>query len=123
MSSQQQNEKTGSRKGQSPPGSLQAALWSYKLDALDLEADKELIIQQVLNYGTIEEVRWLRRTYSEEEIKEVVAHPRRGMWLPEVLTFWTTMYGIELDEETYGRALFKLDPHEIAKYPPPNAEE
>ncbi len=36
---------------------LCACLWSYDVDQLDVECDRELIIRSVLNYGTLEAVR------------------------------------------------------------------
>lgn len=94
-------------KTQKPPKFLQSSLWSYNLNSLDLEKDKELIITQVLNYGTWPEVKWLLRRYSDQEIKEVVKNPRRGMWLRKVLNFWTTVYGIKLEPTKFEDAIFE----------------
>lgn len=94
-------------KTQKPPKFLQSSLWSYNLNSLDLEKDKELIITQVLNYGTWPEVKWLLRRYSDQEIKEVVKNPRRGMWLRKVLNFWTRIYGIKLEPARFEDAIFE----------------
>ncbi len=60
-------------------------------------------------------MRWLFKTYPEKEIKKVIAHPRRGMWLRPVLNFWTKVYNIKLDKETFEDAIF--EPTKIkAKY-------
>lgn len=99
--------KSTNTKTQKLPEFLQPALWSYDINALDLEEDKYLIITQVLNYGTWHEVKWLLRRYSDEEIKQVVKNPRRGVWLRKVLNFWTTIYGIQLDPETFEDAIFE----------------
>jgi hypothetical protein len=89
------------------PSFLQRVLWSYNLSAIDLEKDKELVIQQVLNYGGWKEVRWLFRNYPENDIKIVVARPDRGIWFRPVLTFWTTIYNIKLDKETFENAIYE----------------
>lgn len=89
------------------PSFLQPFLWSYKVENLNPETDKRYIITQILNYGDKEALRWLFSTYSEEEIKKIIANPRQGMWLDEVLNFWTKIYNINLDKETYQKAIFE----------------
>lgn len=53
------------------PASLRSIFWSVKLEDLDLEEDKAYIINQVLAFGGIKELRWLFKTYPREVIKEV----------------------------------------------------
>lgn len=38
---------------------------------LNLERDKPYIVNQVLAYGTLDEIRWLMRTYGEKTVREV----------------------------------------------------
>jgi len=82
--------------------------WSYDIKSLDLKADKEYIITQVLNYGTWEELRFLYKIYSEREIKEVVKNPRRGVWFEKILNFWTLMFDVRLPKEVRKKAIFSL---------------
>jgi len=56
---------------QHPPKSLQATLWSVHVDNLDIEKDKVYIIHQILSYGSIEEWKWLLRTYREKGVLDV----------------------------------------------------
>ncbi|PIV12741.1 MAG: hypothetical protein COS47_00935 [Candidatus Nealsonbacteria bacterium CG03_land_8_20_14_0_80_36_12] len=53
------------------PSEFQGILWSANVRELDLEEDKNYIIHQVLMYGSLEQIRWLFRTYKKEEIKKV----------------------------------------------------
>jgi len=55
----------------------------------------------------------LNKYYSEEDIKEVVLNPRRGVWFEKVLNFWTKVLNIEIDKEVYQKAIFRIAP--IAK--------
>ncbi|MDO9530332.1 MAG: hypothetical protein Q7J27_14405 [Syntrophales bacterium] len=96
-------------KGKIPPYIVRC-LWSYNTDNIDIKADKELIITQVLNYGEWEAVKWLYKVYPEDEIKQVVRHPRRGLWLRQVLNFWLTMFKIRLPYHVSDRAIFHLEP-------------
>lgn len=53
------------------PASFQSVLWSVKLKDLNLKEDQWYIINQILAYGGIEELRWLFRTYPKSVIKHV----------------------------------------------------
>ena len=53
------------------PQSFQGILWSANVKNLDLEKDKVYIIHQILSYGTLEQIHWLFRVYSKEEIRKV----------------------------------------------------
>ena len=89
------------------PKQFQRILWSYDINKMDLEGDKKEIITQVLNYGTWEDLKLLYKLYSEEEIKEVVKNPRRGVWFKKVLNFWTTIFNIQLKKEIWDKAIFR----------------
>lgn len=92
------------------PKRLQSVLWSYDISKMDAEGDKKLIIQQVLNYGDWDDLKWLYRTYSEEDIREVLKNPRRGIWFENVLNFWCLMLKIKLPKSVRERAIFRLEP-------------
>lgn len=87
------------------PNRFQRILWSYDINRLDIEKDKEEIITQVLNYGTWDDLKLLYKLYPEKDIKKVVVHPRRGVWLEKVLNFWMKMFNIKIEENTYEKAI------------------
>lgn len=92
------------------PSFIAPCLWSYDVNEISLEDDKELIITQVLNYGVWRDIKWLYSVYAEDDIRRVVSEPRRGLWFPRVLNFWETVLGVEISENMKERALFKLAP-------------
>lgn len=92
------------------PSFIAPCLWSYDVNEISLEDDKELIITQVLNYGVWRDIKWLYSVYAEDDIRRVVSEPRRGLWFPRVLNFWETVLGVEISESMKERALFKLAP-------------
>ena len=92
------------------PKFVAPCLWSYNVDRIDLEKDKELIITMVLNYGDVKWIRWLYSVYTEDDIKKVISNPGRGLWLPKVLNFWETVLGIKIPKHKKEKALSKL-PH------------
>lgn len=104
------------------PKLMQTCLWSYDLDELNPEdpEDKHLIITQVLNHGTWEQLNWLLKNYAETEIKEVIKNPDRGMWHKDVLNYWFNIFDIKLSKETIDKALFSLS---VKKYAPRNSKQ
>lgn len=77
------------------PQSVRATLWSYDTDRMDIDRDKDLIITQVLNYGTKDATDWLRTTYSREDIAKNITHPRAGQWNKKSLNFWSIVFNVE----------------------------
>lgn len=58
------------------PQFLQPVIWSVKIAELDIQKDKILIINQVLAFGGLKELKWLFKTYSSRTIKKVfLEHP------------------------------------------------
>lgn len=41
------------------------------ISKLDLEKDRAYIVNQVLSYGTLDEIRWLMETYGQDTVKQV----------------------------------------------------
>src|SRR3989344_8093476 len=69
------------------PKKLQPILWSVDVNKLDLEQDKGYIINQVLIYGTLEEIKWLFNTYSKEEIARYFLTRPQKIYPKEVYYF------------------------------------
>ena len=92
------------------PQNITPCLWSYNIDNIDLREDKEIIITQVLNYGDAERIKWLYSVYNDEDIKEVVIHPRRGLWFDRVLNFWELMLNIHIPKKIRQKAIFDINP-------------
>ena len=92
------------------PKFLEPYLPSYDISKMDLKNsyDKKLIIEAVLNQGGMKEIKWLFRTYSKREIKNVLKNPRRGCWDARVLNFWTKFFDIKLNPLIYEMAIFNL---------------
>lgn len=51
------------------PTSIQKLLWDADLRALDQEAHGRLIIERVLNYGTLADWRWLVARYGANSVR------------------------------------------------------
>lgn len=83
------------------PIKLKPLFWSYKFESLNLNEDKRLIVKQILNYGTIEDWKWLVKVYGRETIQETIA----------------TLYESELNRGSLKLAqlLFKAKPSHVSR--------
>ena len=76
------------------PDFVAHALWSYDIKKLDLRIHKNLIIKAVLDHGTKEATDWLRRTYTADEIKDVLRNTPQSAWGKKSLNFWSLVFQV-----------------------------
>lgn len=68
------------------PDSLRPIFWDTDYTALDLSMHKQFIITRVAEKGRWSDIVWLRDTYSDTEIAEIVCRSRNTS--PKVKAFW-----------------------------------
>jgi hypothetical protein len=68
------------------PAGVNGLFWDIDPRTLDLRRNARFIIGRVLDYGDAAAVNWLRRNYSEDEIRSVVAQAR-GL-AHKTLAYW-----------------------------------
>jgi len=73
---------------------LKPALWSYRLEDLDVRLHQAVIIKTILNSGDTASVTWLRDTYTETEIEAVIKNSSVSDWTKKSLHFLTTIYNV-----------------------------
>ena len=78
------------------PSSFQGHLWSANVASLDTEKHKGYIIEQLLEYGNLEEWRWLLKTYKGNEIVPVLRQSR--CISPRSKSFWAVFFHIDLPD-------------------------
>jgi len=54
------------------PESFKPLLWSLRWSDLDTWEDREDVILSILNEGTLEQWRWIKEVYGDEEIRRVL---------------------------------------------------
>jgi len=59
------------------PESLHKFFWEYDAKALDEKVNWFQIIERILEYGDLEAVRWVYRSYSAGQIADVVRESRQ----------------------------------------------
>jgi|SRR3989338_3816968 len=74
-----------------PPKRLQGVLWSVSVDKLDLQKDKNYIINQVLAFGSLTELKWLFKTYAKTIVREIfITHPQKEYTRP-AFNYWSNV--------------------------------
>lgn len=71
------------------PQSVKNVLWSYNTEEIDPDTNKQIIVGQVLNFGTKEATDWLFRNYSIEEIRKIAVTIPSGQWDRKSLALWS----------------------------------
>jgi len=69
------------------PTRLKGILWSREVEKLNPQKDKSYIINQVLSFGSLKEVKWLFKKYPKKEIGKIfLSHPRK-VYTPQSFNF------------------------------------
>ncbi|MFN3421109.1 MAG: DUF6922 domain-containing protein [Armatimonadota bacterium] len=59
------------------PAELRQYFWDTEPEKLNLRRHSKFIIERILEFGDEFAIRWLRQTFGDEAIKEVVCQSRR----------------------------------------------
>lgn len=74
------------------PEKTKRLFWDVKKEDVDVVLHRSYILRRIMDYGNIEDVKWMLNTYSSEEIIEVVKKSRglsrRSAW------FWVHYFQI-----------------------------
>ncbi len=88
---------------------LQGFLWSVPVEDLDLKEDKVYIINQILAYGGLEELKWLFKVYPKKTIRKIFINKPLKIYVPSSFNFVKEiLLGVEdknLDPYSYDRNL------------------
>ena len=88
------------------PKSLQGALWSVNVSKLNLEEDKPYIVHQILAYGTLDEIKWLMKTYGKDVIKKVFLNQPIKVYTPSAFRFSQLLLDVpEVGADRYDQTL------------------
>lgn len=87
------------------PDTVRAAIWYADPKVVDWEENKEELIASLLSRGSFKAVRWAFHFYGARKIRNVIAHPQRGLWFPEALHFWSQFFNLSIDPQTYQKAI------------------
>lgn len=82
------------------PQNVKNCLWSYETDKLDLDANKNIIVFNVLNFGDEDAVKWLFNNYSQAEIVAIAKLAPETAWSKKSLNYWAQILGFQPDLKT-----------------------
>ena len=106
------NREVDVRAGDEPlPDSLRHLFWDTDFDRLRVPGHERYIIERVLEYGDVPEVRWMMRRFSREQIAQVL-RCSRGLSLKSA-RFWALILGIPSEEVRCLSASFRQQPAKI----------
>ncbi|MFZ5376357.1 MAG: DUF6922 domain-containing protein [Patescibacteria group bacterium] len=86
------------------PRSAQKIFWSCDFSQLDKEKHREYIIHQVLQYGDLNDFKWLEKIYSLTKIKNTFVNRPRSTYQPQTFNFvknYLLKISDSIDKENY----------------------
>lgn len=69
------------------PRSTQKLFWSCDPNSLDTQKNKEYIVHQVLQFGDLSDFFWLKKIYSEDDIRQIFIDKPRSTYNPQTFNF------------------------------------
>lgn len=78
-----------------PAKGLQATLWSVRVNDLDIEEDQNYIIHQILSIGSVEDWKWLFKTYSLKTIIFTFIKKPAKIYQPQRFSLAKVMLGLK----------------------------
>ncbi len=81
------------------PREFHNLFWEVDAEKLNTEEYPEYIMERILDYGTLEGVRWLRRTLGDTEIKRFITSSKgRRRLATRTLNFWQIILNLKSEE-------------------------
>ncbi len=70
------------------PKKFHEVFWEVNPEKIDTDKNPEYVIERILEYGTLEGVKWLRKTLGDDKIKEYVTGSGRRRLSTITINFW-----------------------------------
>lgn len=78
------------------PERVKKLFWDVDKETIDIRLHRSYIIKRIMDYGSVEDVKWMLTTYSPEDITEVL-RKSRGLSRKSA-TFWSIYFNISKEE-------------------------
>lgn len=88
------------------PKSISSLIWWAKADPVK---DKTRIITSVMNYGSFKQLGWIVKHYSQQEVKETLENPLRGVWDEKSLILYLKLFKVKTQQKKIQKALQKIN--------------
>ncbi len=93
------------------PECLRFLFWDTDFDRLRVPGHERYIIERVLEYGDVPEVRWMKRRFSRQQITQVLCQSRRLS--RKSADFWSFILNVPTEEVQCSSASFQQQPETI----------
>lgn len=80
------------------PKQFHSIFWDVDPNILDTEEYPEYIMERILEYGTMESVKWMRKTFGDERIKQFILGKGRRRLSTLTINFWQTILEFKPEE-------------------------
>lgn len=74
--------------------------WEVDAEKLDSDEYPEFIMERILDYGTLEGVSWVRKTFGDERIREFIKGRAQRSLSSKALNFWQKILNLNPEECT-----------------------
>ena len=85
------------------PEEFKKYFWDTKFEELDIRKNKRYRISRLYCYGDLKAIKWVKSTYSKEDIKEVAVKSRDLK--PLVANYLRQQFNLKKEEMAYYRAI------------------
>lgn len=89
------------------PDELKKYFWDTNFKELDIKNNKQYIISRLYCYGDLKAIKWIKDTYTFEEIKEVAKNSRNLK--PLVANYLRQQYNLKKEEMAYYKATMAMN--------------
>jgi hypothetical protein len=76
------------------PQPLRPLFWDCDFTALDAVGQQDFVIGRVLASGPLDAIRWLRRRYGDDRIRDWIIRHRGRQLSSQQVRFWDTLIGL-----------------------------
>ena len=85
------------------PEELRKYFWDTKFEELDINKNRRYIIARLYCYGDLKAIRWVKETYTLDEIKDVAINYRNLK--PIVANYLKQQFNLKKEEMAYYKAV------------------
>lgn len=78
------------------PLALKKYFWDTEFEKIDLEKSRTYILKRILEYGDEYAVRWMRKNFKNDEIKDALCNFRG--YSPKTANFWAFALNIKKED-------------------------
>jgi len=83
------------------PDAVSILFWDVDPLTVDPAQHRDYVMERIMTRGTWEAMRWLRRTYSREQLADFVRRKGRRL-TPRDEAYWALVAGVELTQRSGG---------------------